>query len=258
MLINRDIHTAEGAMNSGLSLRSVQGQTGVTHRKLDDALMPCVAQRPPETFDAVGLVRLFHSIEMALPRRTGNIVQFVGCRASSSTALTYQAAWTAATLLGRRVLFIDASQEVNERGPSLEGPPKQLYDVALGKADVEEAINRQQELGLFVTRLYHGPLRTESLLAASQIGLLLEALRTSFDILVIASPPVLEQPLAGVLTAFVDGSVLILQAEQSRGREAKEAVRMLTCGGSIVIGTVLAGRRNYVPRWLLPWIDGAV
>jgi protein-tyrosine kinase len=228
----------------------------IQSRVMNDARVACMALRAPVDLDTVELVRLFNAISEATARRSGTIVQFVSSTpGGSSTEMAYSAAWIGATLLGKRILFIDASRGTGKPAdiPVIE-TAKRLNDVALGHVGVEEAIVRQANLGLFVATLQHERLGGDSILAAQQVKALLDSLRSSFDMIMIAPPPALEQPLAAILTAFVDGSVLVLEAGRSSSGTEAQSVELLTSGGSPILGAVLNHRRNYVPRWLRRWL----
>jgi Mrp family chromosome partitioning ATPase len=232
-------------------------ETIVQHpRVMNEARVACMTLQTPVDMDAVELVRLYNAISAATAGRSGAIVQFVSSSiGGSSTEMAYSAAWIGATLLGKRILFIDASQGTGKAAtlPSIQ-TTKRLYDVALGHAGVEEAIVRQANLGLFVATLQHERLGGDSILAAQQVKGLLNSLRSSFDMIMIAPPPALEQPLAAILTAFVDGSVLVMEAGRSHCGAEAQSVDLLTSGGSPILGAVLNHRRNYVPRWLRRWL----
>lgn len=235
---------------------ALSGQSIQSPRVMNDARIPCMALRMPSNLDTVELVRLYNAISEATSRRSGTIVQFVSSTfGGSSTEIAYSVAWISATLLGKRILFIDASQGTGKAAdlPAI-GTTKRLNDVALGQAGVEEAIVRQANISLFVATLQHERLGGDSILAAQQIRDLLDSLRSSFDMIMIAPPPALEQPLAAILTAFVDGSVLVLEAGRSSSSTEAQSVKLLTSGGSPILGAVLNHRRNYVPRWLRRWL----
>jgi Mrp family chromosome partitioning ATPase len=225
--------------------------------QVDQARVACVALERPVGLDTVELVRLFNAVGDATAHRSGTIVQFVSNNAGgSSSDVAFSAAWIGAALLGKRILFIDASAGGDRSSAFVASisTPKRLYDVALGQADVEEAIMRQSDLSLFIVTLGNERLGGDAILAAQQVHRLLNELRNAFDMIIIASPPALEQPLAAILATFIDGSVLVLEAEHSSSHVAAQSVELLTSGGSRILGAVLNYRRNYVPRWLRRWL----
>ena len=214
----------------------------------------CVAPQAPVGVDTVELVRLYNAITEATGKRTGTITQFVGGSPGDSMEIAYSAAWIGAALLGNRVLFIDASMGIGQRRLPPIRTSKPLRDVALGRSGVEEALVRQADLPLFLATLQHEKLHGNSVMAAREINGLLEQLRHSFDMIIIAPPPALEQPLAAILTAFVDGSVLVVEAGASGARASAHTLDLLRSGGSPVLGAVLSRRKNVFPRWLRRWL----
>ena len=221
---------------------------------VESSRVPCIAPHAPVGVDTVELVRLYNSIIEATGKQTGTIMQFASGTTGDSTEIAYSAAWIGAALLGSKVLFIDASMGVGQRRLPPIRTSKPLRDVALGRSGMEEALVRQADLPLFLATLQHERLQGDSLIAAREINGLLEQLRHSFDMIVIAPPPALEQPLAAILTAFVDGSVLVVEAGASGARSSAQTLDLLRSGGSPVLGAVLSRRKSVFPRWLRRWL----
>jgi Mrp family chromosome partitioning ATPase len=82
----------------------------------------------------------------------------------------------------------------------------------------------------------------------------MERLRHTFDLVVIASPAASEAPMGVLLSPYVDGSVLVLQAGQTRGPRAAELRDALRASGGSVVGVVLTKCRTFAPRWLRRWL----
>jgi len=223
----------------------------------NEASLQQVSLRPPGQVDTVEMVRLYQSIEQKIGRQPHGIVQIVspgGVSGNGETA--YQLAWVGAVLLGRRILFVDASQESGSRRPAPVPLPsqKRLSEVAAGSAVVEEAIVKEMDCGLFVATLYPDGGGRSSLPGRDICGLL-EDLRPAFDMILIAPAPVLDQPLATILSSVADGSVVVLQSGTSRHHAVRRAMESLVTGGAPILGVVLTRQRNYVPKWLRRWFS---
>jgi protein-tyrosine kinase len=82
----------------------------------------------------------------------------------------------------------------------------------------------------------------------------LTRLRQSFDMVLIASPPASQAPMGLLLSRFVDGNVLVLEAGRTRAPVAIELRDSLSASGGAVIGVVLTRYRSSVPRFLSRWL----
>ncbi len=82
----------------------------------------------------------------------------------------------------------------------------------------------------------------------------LTRLRESFDLVMIASPPASQAPMGVLLSRFVDGNILVLEAGRTRAPVAIELRDALSASGGVVVGAVLTRCRSYVPRFLRRWL----
>jgi Mrp family chromosome partitioning ATPase len=79
-------------------------------------------------------------------------------------------------------------------------------------------------------------------------------LRETFDLVVIASPPASEAPMGVLLSRYVDGNVLVLEAGRIRAPVAAALRDSLRSSGGSVVGVVLTRCRSFAPRWLSRWL----
>ena len=82
----------------------------------------------------------------------------------------------------------------------------------------------------------------------------LDRLRQSFDLVVIASPAASEAPMGLLLSRFVDGNILVLEAGRTRAPVAAELKDSVSASGGAVVGAVLTRYRSFVPRLLRRWL----
>ena len=82
----------------------------------------------------------------------------------------------------------------------------------------------------------------------------LTRLRQTFDLVVIASPAASEAPMGVLLSRFVDGNILVLEAGRTRAPVAVELRESLSASGGAVVGAVLTRYRSVVPRFLRRWL----
>jgi capsular exopolysaccharide synthesis family protein len=91
------------------------------------------------------------------------------------------------------------------------------------------------------------PLPSPSSIYQEPIARLLSDLKTSFRYVMFDTSPVTDYSDASFLAPKVDGVVLVIRAESTRIDTAMKTKRQLEWAGGQVIGTVLNGKRSYIP-----------
>ncbi len=202
------------------------------------------------------LVKLHHSLAETLDADHGVIAQFVAPEPDAAIeSVVYDLAYISAAWLGKRVLFVNG---VGMRFDSADHarPPRQEPMLA-GHAtfrEIEGSITRVVGLELYLMKFptMRGALDLAPTLR--QIPEFLTRLRGSFDLVVIASPPASEAPMGVLLSRFVDGNILVLEAGRTRAPVAVELRDSLSSSGGAVVGAVLTRFRSHVPRFLRRWL----
>ncbi len=67
---------------------------------------------------------------------------------------------------------------------------------------------------------------------------------------IIPNSGVLKDEVAQSIAKQVSGSVLVVEAERTRAPVTKEVKRLVSSVGGKIIGTVMVGRKFYIPKWL--------
>jgi non-specific protein-tyrosine kinase len=147
---------------------------------------------------------------------------------------------------GRRVLLVDADLRrpgINEFFglPNTHGLTTVLRENALDLDSVTQA-TEQPELRILTT----GPLppNPAELLGSQRMQTVMAVLRQNADIVILDSPPLQAVADSAVMSAFVDGTVLVIDATRSRRRQVRLARETLARAGANVVGAVL----NRVPE----------
>lgn len=213
------------------------------------------AGRRPHGLAPGELVKLHHSLAESLDADRGVIAQFVAPEPNAPLeAVVYDLAYISASWLGKRVLFVngvgmrfDADQAASSRHEPV------LYGTG-PLPDIEHAITRV--VGLELYQMKFPTMRGALDLAPTlrQIPQFLTRLRESFDLVVIASPAASEAPMGVLLSRFVDGNILVLEAGRTRAPVASELRDSLSSSGGAVVGVVLTRYRSHIPRWLRRWL----
>jgi non-specific protein-tyrosine kinase len=163
---------------------------------------------------------------------------------------------------GRRVLLVDADL----RWPSIHRyfdlPNTQgLTTLLRGESESVEAIaqpTEQPNLRVLLT----GPLppNPAEQLGSHRMQTVLTMLRQSADIVIFDSPPLLAVADAAVLSAFADGTLLVIDAAHSRRRQVVLASTALARAGANTLGVVLnrvatTDSFHYAGRYGEPEVD---
>lgn len=94
------------------------------------------------------------------------------------------------------------------------------------------------------------PLSSPSMVYQESINKLLADIRSDFRYVMIDCSPVIDYSDAQFLAPRVDGIVMVVRSELTRIEDALKTKRQLEWAGGQVIGTVLNGKKSYIPLML--------
>jgi protein-tyrosine kinase len=202
------------------------------------------------------LVKLHHTLAESLETSRGTITQFVAPEPDAGVeAVVYDLAYISAAWLGERVLFVNGTgMRFDTGGHTAPGRREPLLTAASGIGDIESSITRV--VGLELYQMTFPSMRGALDLAPTlrHIPEFLKRLRESFDLVMIASPPASQAPMGVLLSRFVDGNILVLEAGRTRAPEAADLRDALSSSGGVVVGAVLTRYQSFVPRFLRRWL----
>jgi capsular exopolysaccharide synthesis family protein len=143
---------------------------------------------------------------------------------------------------GKRVLVIDADLRKG-RCHHLVNLESQdgLANVLTGGLDLKRGIQETEIQDFYL--LPRGALTPNpaDLLMSQKMRDILNELRSSFDFVVIDSPPIIAVSDAAVLSALCDGVVLVLNGQKTTSASARRALERLDKVGARTLGVVLNG-----------------
>ncbi|MFH1866383.1 MAG: CpsD/CapB family tyrosine-protein kinase [Candidatus Eisenbacteria bacterium] len=90
----------------------------------------------------------------------------------------------------------------------------------------------------------------QRILADPRVDGMLSELRDRFDLIVIDSAPLVPFAEGVQLSQKVDGVVLVIRSAATRQASAQRVLGLLDAAGANVLGSVLNGRRFYIPRFI--------
>jgi hypothetical protein len=203
------------------------------------------------------LVKLHHAMAESLGTDRGTIVQFLAPEPDAAIeAVVYDLAYISAAWLGRRVLYVDGTAMRFDGKGATDGALRREPALA-GTAELGEMENTiTRVVGLDLYQMAFPSMRGALDLtpALRRMPDFLARLRESFDLVLIAAPAASEAPMGMLLSRFVDGNVLVLEAGHTRAPVAAELRDALRASGGTVVGAVLTRYRSFVPRFLRRWL----
>ncbi len=124
-----------------------------------------------------------------------------------------------------------------------EGPG--LTSVLVGDAELHEAVERHEEVGLSVLRT--GPIPTDpsELLSSPRTAALVEALRGAYDAVILDCPPLLPVSDALILAAYSDATLVVVSEGRTSRRNLRRALELLRQVNAPLRGTVLNATKSY-------------
>lgn len=149
----------------------------------------------------------------------------------------------------QKVVVVDADL----RRPSCESylnlnRGKGFSDVLLGDATLDEALRPAGFRHLQLLGAGTPVSNPAEVLGIGRIDGLFQRLKERFQYIVIDTPPVLPSTDAGVLSSRADGTLVVVQLEQSLKGQTKDAIRLLQDQGGNVLGTFVNGLRGQDPE----------
>jgi hypothetical protein len=202
------------------------------------------------------LVKLHHSLAESLNTGSGVVCQFIAPESGAGTEdVVYDLAYISAAWLGKRVLFVNGTGvQMDQKDHYASRRREPLLNQDQDFDDVESTITRV--VGLDLYRMTMPTMRGAMELAPTvkRLPEFLGRLREAFDLVVIASPAAADAPMGVLLSRFVDGNILVLEAGRTRAPVAVELRNSLSASGGMVVGAVLTRYRSAAPRWLRRWL----
>jgi capsular exopolysaccharide synthesis family protein len=221
----------------------------ISEDSLVENIDPClIVQQAPYSVITESYRRFRAHLKLSAVTTGAKSLLIASC--NSGEGGTCASANLAATLAaeGRKVLLIDA----NLWRPALHKifrkttADEQITEHALGLCDFLKGQCSEDEIvkfsgvdGLYVVEAGTPPPNPGGLLCSDRMGELIKRQRDNYDYVIVDGPPVLLVSEAKVLSRFIDGTVLVCNADTTRRGAAQRAIRELREINAAIAGCVL-------------------
>lgn len=147
----------------------------------------------------------------------------------------------------RRTLLIDAhlsNPSAAARYKLAEQPG--LVQLLRGELAIDKCIRKCGTLDVLAV----GRTGVTAPLMSEQFAPILERVAQDYDLVIVDLPAVNHDATAIETSGYLDGIVLVVEAERINSLAGKRAVTRLRQSGASITGAVLNKRRDYIPEWL--------
>jgi capsular exopolysaccharide synthesis family protein len=183
-------------------------------------------------------------------KKTGYAMTFAGCRrGDGASTMAFNFARAFASYSSRSLLLVDG----NVRDPVLHlqfttEKRAGLTDLVEGKVTVEEAVMEITRGKYYFLRSGARSVNPMMLFESPEFFSVMEQFRERYDVIIVDSPPLMDNQEAALLASATDGLVMVLQADKTRWEVALSAVKDLEGAGVPVLGAILNKKQLLIPE----------
>lgn len=220
-------------------------------------IVPFPGQRPAshvEFHAEKEMITLFRNIDAHLENTPHKLIQFIGAQKGEGTStIIRDFAMVSAARLGKSVLLLDADHQNPSQHLFFRIDQKfELEEIVRDKAAFEKALFKIGDHNLYVC-VYPSPQSSSffpQFLYSPEIKEFWAELRNMFDLILIDSAPAATSPDGITLSRFVDGVVLVLEAEKTRMQVAENLKNQIARNGGNLLGVVFNKHRHHIPDFI--------
>jgi capsular exopolysaccharide synthesis family protein len=186
-----------------------------------------------------------------LPKPLKTIVISSALHGEGKTVTAVNLAITMARDLDKTVLLVDCDLRAGIIHKLLAiNPACGLSDILLNGTALELAFYKTRINNLTILPRGDIPHNPSELLGSKKTRRLLEELRAKFDYIILDSPPTIPLTDACVLSAQVDGVILVVQAHRTPRQVVEHAQNLLKHVHAKILGFVLTQTEPYIPKYM--------
>ena len=200
-----------------------------------------------EAYQALG-----SDVYLGLPDLSSRAVMIASVEANAGTSTVAREFASTLALNGEvKTLLVDA----NLRKPVVHGAfgvqrTPGISDHILADAPLEGCLRDSGVPNLTILPAGRPAVAPPRILTDPRIDGMLSELRGRFDLIIIDSAPLVPFAEGVQLSQKVDGVVLVIRSATTRHASAQRVLALLDDAGTKVLGSVLNGRRFYIPKFI--------
>jgi protein-tyrosine kinase len=212
-------------------------------------------KRPSTGFEVAAeneMVALSRNIDALLETSPKKVIQFIGSQGGEGTSTVVRDfAMVSAARFGKTVLLLDADPGSPSQHLFFNLQPKFGWEEILrNKRTFKKAICRIGDTKLHVYPTPPGSTSLPEALFSPGIKEFWEATKEKFDLVLLDSAPASASPDGISLSRYVDGVVLVLEAEKTRKPVAENLKNRILQNGGNLLGMVFNNRRYHIPEFV--------
>jgi uncharacterized protein involved in exopolysaccharide biosynthesis/Mrp family chromosome partitioning ATPase len=196
---------------------------------------------------------LYQAIDSQVPSGRSRVIQFLGSKRGEGTStVARELARIAAHKIGLSVLLLDA----NRIAPSLDAffslQPKEggWQDGVRTAEEVELTLHQVGNTTLYLSPSSNSARPSPVIFNRRRIRSVWDDLRRRFDLIIVDSAPITVSPDSAAIANEADGTILVVEAENTRWTIVDHARQKVAQSGGIVLGTVLNKRKFHIPNFI--------
>jgi capsular exopolysaccharide synthesis family protein len=200
-----------------------------------------------EAYQALG-----SEVYLALPERSCRIVMLASAEPRAGTSTVAREFASTLAMNGEvKTLLVDANlrKPVLHEFYGVQRTPG-LSDYVLAGATLTSCLREVGVPNLTILPAGRPAVAPPRILADPRVEGMLRELRERFELVVIDSAPLVPFAEGVQLSRKVDGAVLVVRSATTKESSAARVLALLDDAGANVIGSVLNGRRYYIPRFI--------
>ena len=200
-----------------------------------------------EAYQSLG-TELYMSLS-ELPSRT---VMFASAETGAGTS-TVAREFATVMALNRetRTLLVDANLRRPTQHEALSVPRSPgISDYILGEAELSDCLRPTKIANLSILPAGRPAVAPPRVFSDSRMSSALGEFRNAYDLVVVDSAPLAPFSEGVQLSRVVDGVVMVIHSASTKQTTARRVLAMLDDAGANVLGSVLNGRKLYIPQFI--------
>jgi Mrp family chromosome partitioning ATPase len=200
------------------------------------------------------ITNLYRTIDVMLPEQSRKTIQFISVQQGEGVStIVHEVARTASGRLGKKVLILNAIRHNSERTLSdmqWTGPNIMRKNGGV----MGTACFQTSNANLCIAYLPIGTDAGSGFYDLKAAGAFLTDLGQHFDLILIDSPPLSEEPGSVDMVRYADGVILVLEAERTKWFVAENVKEKILKNGGNILGVVFNKRRYHIPKFIYQWL----